>query len=145
VRSQNNCIGARDEFERKIIACKHPLSAEYEDVQSALDLPMNDAASPSHPSDNDAAALLLRIATVVRITGLGRSTIYRLMADDRFPAPVRVTSRLVAWRRADLQYWTDSKSPVTYATREVVVRGEQGCVPMPGVNPSERGARAGRV
>jgi prophage regulatory protein len=79
------------------------------------DLPMDNASSPSHPSDDGGAALLLRIATVVRITGLGRSTIYRLMADDRFPAPVRVTSRLVAWRRADLLRWSEAKRPVSYA------------------------------
>ena len=38
---------------------------------------------PSIPA-NDAAELLLRIAAVVRVTGLGRSTIYRLVAHDQF-------------------------------------------------------------
>jgi prophage regulatory protein len=107
-------------------------------------LPMNDAINSSQPSNDDGAVLLLRIATVVRITGLGRSTIYRLMADDQFPAPVRVTSRLVAWRRADLQCWVDSKSAVTYAPCEAVNRGVQRRVLMLGARPIERGARAGR-
>jgi prophage regulatory protein len=84
-----------------------------------LGLPMDDAANHQHTSGDDGAALLLRIAAVVRITGLGRSTIYRLMADDRFPAPVRLTSRLVAWRRADLQRWSEAKPPVAYAARHV--------------------------
>lgn len=43
-------------------------------------------------------ALFLRIGSVMRITGLGRSTICRLMADDQFPHPVRLTRRVVAWR-----------------------------------------------
>jgi hypothetical protein len=31
------------------------------------------------------ATLFVRMAVVVRMTGLGRSTIYRLMAEDKFP------------------------------------------------------------
>jgi predicted DNA-binding transcriptional regulator AlpA len=38
-------------------------------------------------------------------TGLGRSTIYRLIADDSFPAPVRPGPRAVAWRWSDLDQW----------------------------------------
>lgn len=60
-------------------------------------LPTPDIAEPS---------LLLRIDSVVRTTGLGRSTIYRLMAKGDFPAAIRITSRAVAWRRADVESWT---------------------------------------
>ena len=34
------------------------------------------------------ATLFVRMAVVMRITGLGRSTICRLMAEDKFPSPV---------------------------------------------------------
>jgi prophage regulatory protein len=105
---------------------------------------MYEAANHQHTSGDDGAALLLRIASVVRITGLGRSTIYRLMAEDRFPAPERLTSRLVAWRRADLQRWSDSKSPVTYASCEAALPGQQGRVSMLSAKPTERSVRAGR-
>ena len=37
------------------------------------------------PAEPDAAPLFLRMPTVVRLTGLGRSTIYRLIADHKFP------------------------------------------------------------
>jgi prophage regulatory protein len=57
----------------------------------------------------DVSALLLRIGSVVRVTGLGRSTIYRLVACAEFPAPVRLTGRAVAWRRSDLERWTDAR------------------------------------
>ncbi len=53
--------------------------------------------------------LLLRIDSVVRMTGLGRSTIYRLMSVEKFPAPVRLTTRVVAWRRTDLERWSDAR------------------------------------
>jgi hypothetical protein len=43
----------------------------------------------------------------MRITGLGRSTIYRLIADQKFPSPVRLGPRAVAWRRTDLDQWSE--------------------------------------
>jgi len=59
-------------------------------------------------------ALFLRIGSVMRITGLGRSTIYRLMADDQFPHPVRLTKRVVGWRRADLERWGEARAQATH-------------------------------
>lgn len=54
-------------------------------------------------------AMFLRIRSVTRMTGLGRSTIYRLIAEDRFPRPVRLAKRAVAWRRADLERWSGER------------------------------------
>jgi prophage regulatory protein len=51
----------------------------------------------------------LRIGVVMDVTGLGRSTIYRLMADDQFPPPLRLTKRLVVWRRTDVEHWFESR------------------------------------
>ena len=59
-------------------------------------------------------AIFLRIGSVMRITGLGRSTIYRLMADDQFPHPVKLTKRVVAWRRADLERWGEARESITH-------------------------------
>jgi prophage regulatory protein len=56
----------------------------------------------------DAASALLRMPAVVRCTGLGRSTIYRLMASRQFPLPVKLTGRAVGWRKSDVDRWTDS-------------------------------------
>jgi prophage regulatory protein len=72
---------------------------------------------PHTAADDDAdssASLLLRISRVVRLTGLGRSTIYRLMAQEQFPRPVQLTKRLVAWRRTDLEQWTQARPSVTH-------------------------------
>jgi len=46
---------------------------------------------------------------VVRMTGLARSTIYRLIAKNKFPGPVQLGERAVAWRRADLDRWSDDR------------------------------------
>jgi prophage regulatory protein len=60
-----------------------------------------------------AEAVFVRIATVTLITGLGRSTIYRLVAQDKFPPPVKLTKKAVAWRRADLEVWGQGRSAAT--------------------------------
>ena len=60
------------------------------------------------------SALLLRIAAVIQATGLGRSTIYKLIAEDKFPLPVQLTGRAVAWRRADLERWSATRPTATH-------------------------------
>lgn len=63
---------------------------------------------------DDAPSLLLRLPAVMRLTGLGRSTIYRMVAERRFPTPVRITNRAVAWRRADLDQWSEARPAATH-------------------------------
>ena len=48
----------------------------------------------------------MRLPTVMNWTGLGRSTIYRMIAANKFPAPVVLTTRAVAWRVTDLERWS---------------------------------------
>jgi prophage regulatory protein len=63
-------------------------------------------------ADRSSAPIFLRIGNVMRITGLGRSTIYRMLAENAFPQPVRLTRRLIAWRRAELEQWSDGRPKV---------------------------------
>ncbi len=39
------------------------------------------------------------------ISGLKNSRRYALIKEDRFPAPVRLSSRCVRWRMGDLRRW----------------------------------------
>ena len=72
---------------------------------------------PPHPPGDrrdharvaDASRLFARLPTVMQATGLGRSTIYRLMADGAFPAPVHLGPRAVGWRWSDLDQWSASR------------------------------------
>jgi prophage regulatory protein len=66
------------------------------------------------PARAESSALFLRLPVVMRMTGLGRSTIYRMVAAKKFPSPVRIASRAVAWRRADLDRWSESRPPVAH-------------------------------
>jgi prophage regulatory protein len=68
----------------------------------------HNSALPSMPT-GDAPRVLARLPTVLKITGLGRSTIYRWIAEGSFPAPVRLGRRAVAWRWSDLDRWTQSR------------------------------------
>ena len=56
-----------------------------------------------------AAPMFLRMPAVVRLTGLGRSTIYRLMAESKFPRSVRLADRAVAWRQSDVDRWSEGR------------------------------------
>jgi prophage regulatory protein len=60
------------------------------------------------------ATLFVRMSMVIRMTGLGRSTIYRLIAEDKFPCQVRLAKRAVAWRRADLELWSQERQTVAH-------------------------------
>jgi len=67
---------------------------------------MSDKTSRPHPDMGRATPPLLRLPAVLHLTGLARSTVYRMVADHTFPAPVRIAKRAVAWRREELQRWT---------------------------------------
>ena len=52
---------------------------------------------------------IVRLPMVMRMTGLGRSTIYRMIAKQQFPGPVRLGDRAVAWRQDELDSWISSR------------------------------------
>ena len=58
---------------------------------------------------NDFDSEFLRMPSVLKWTGLARSTIYQLIAQDQFPAQVRLAERAVGWRRTDLARWSATR------------------------------------
>lgn len=52
----------------------------------------------------------LRLREVLHRTGLGRSTVYRWMDEGRFPKPVRLGARSVAWIEREIDDWLMSRS-----------------------------------
>ncbi len=76
---------------------------------------MQRATLDAHLSAPDPqAAPFMRLPSVIRWTGLGRSTIYRLVAEQKFPPPVQLGARAVAWRRADLEKWSEMRPTATH-------------------------------
>lgn len=55
------------------------------------------------------ARRLLRLPEVARLTGLGKSKIYADIAAGAFPAPVRLSPRLVAWDSVAIASWIDQR------------------------------------
>ena len=54
---------------------------------------------------------LLRRPEVEARTGLSRSTLYDWMKRGDFPQPVKLGTRLVAWRESDVTAWLESREP----------------------------------
>ena len=52
---------------------------------------------------------LIRLPEVLRLTGLTKSTAYRLMADDRFPRRVYGADRVSLWFRREVIAWNRSR------------------------------------
>lgn len=57
------------------------------------------------PEPNPRDLTIERLPAVLARTGLGRSTLYALVAEARFPAPLKLSTRAVGWRRADVDTW----------------------------------------
>ncbi len=52
---------------------------------------------------------LLRRPDVEALTGLARATIYQQMATGRFPRPVKVGKRAVAWPKSAINDWIEER------------------------------------
>lgn len=55
-----------------------------------------------------------RMADVIRITALSRATLYRRIAEGKFPPPIHLGGRACGWTPAALQAWIDD--PEGYST-----------------------------
>lgn len=57
----------------------------------------------------DMADKHLRRPAVEEITGLSRTTIYKLMNAGQFPRPVKITGKAVAWPESAITEWLASR------------------------------------
>lgn len=67
-----------------------------------------------------------RMADVLRITALSRSSLYRRIASGDFPAPVSLGGRAKGWRRAALLEWIEDPvgyRPLTHCLKETAAAG----------------------
>ena len=48
---------------------------------------------------------VLRLPAVIARTGLSRSSVYKLLAEGRFPQPVSLGERSVGWVEAEIEDW----------------------------------------
>ena len=52
---------------------------------------------------------ILRRQEVERITGLSKASIYRKMRTGKFPLPLKLGARAVAWRADEIHEWIASR------------------------------------
>lgn len=52
---------------------------------------------------------LIRLEDVMKMTALSRSSIYACIAEGRFPKPLRIGRRAVAWRESEILNWISSR------------------------------------
>ena len=48
---------------------------------------------------------LYQLSAVVTLVTLSKCTIYRLIKAGKFPKPIKISPRRVAWRESDLHEW----------------------------------------
>jgi prophage regulatory protein len=51
---------------------------------------------------------IIRLPELLRITGLSTASVYRQMAETRFPRPVRLGKNAVGWRASAVLSWLES-------------------------------------
>ncbi len=61
--------------------------------------------------------IVLRRRQVEARTGLGRSSIYALIADGQFPTPIRLSANTVGWLEHEIDAWIAGR---TKASRTVM-------------------------
>ena len=52
---------------------------------------------------------LINRKQVEEITSLSRSSIYLLMSEDRFPKPIQIGNKRVAWVSQEINEWVDDR------------------------------------
>ena len=69
------------------------------------------------------ATRLIRLPEVLRLTGLSRSTVYRLEKEGRFVSRVRLGDRATAWRFEEVAAWIEAR-PLAEIAPLPVARGD---------------------
>lgn len=52
---------------------------------------------------------VLRSFDVQKLTGLSRTTLWRLSRLGDFPTPIKLSTRCVGWRRTEIEQWLDNR------------------------------------
>lgn len=51
----------------------------------------------------------LRMSELAPMLGIGHSTIYRLIKENKFPKQIKLTERTVVWRLSVINKWVEDK------------------------------------
>lgn len=75
---------------------------------------MTTVANPSPQPTPEAQTLpqhgLVRFNELIRFIPLGRTTLYKWIKQGKFPAPVKLSPTVAAWRCEDIHAWLKQQS-----------------------------------
>lgn len=60
---------------------------------------------------------ILRLPSIIEITGLSRSTIYLRISKGEFPSPVSLGGRAVGWVEEDVNIWLSEKIEASHGMK----------------------------
>ena len=52
---------------------------------------------------------IIRLPEVLRLCGISRSHLYKLVGEGKFPAQIRISERCVGWHYGDVLRWLESR------------------------------------
>jgi len=61
-------------------------------------------------AENSLEVRILRLPEVCRVVGIGRSMVYQLESEGRFPRRVRIGLRAVGWVDKEIQAWVNQRA-----------------------------------
>jgi prophage regulatory protein len=53
--------------------------------------------------------LFIRLPAVLQKVGMSKSFVYDLITQDKFPKPVKVSSRISCWVTAEVEQWVQER------------------------------------
>jgi prophage regulatory protein len=78
--------------------------------------------NPAAPA-GDRPHRILRLPQVCDVSGLGRSMIYQMEADQRFPTRVKIGVRAVGWLEGEVHSWLSKRIALSRTMHHRALRG----------------------
>jgi prophage regulatory protein len=92
----------------------HCLPPDEDDGAGNVAVDQQPALQEPEPEDDT----MLRMADVVRLTGVSGSTIKRMVLDGRFPRPMHLSPRSIGWPSRDVKKWLRQLDDQRRASRQ---------------------------
>lgn len=90
-------------------ARRAPKRNDHSRKPPAREMPAANGTLLKNPQEAPVEVQFLRLPEVKAVTGLGKTSIYELIRDKSFPAPVRLGPRAVAWVRSEIRQWAEER------------------------------------
>ena len=71
---------------------------------------MNQTSTKNCGEEHSGRDRILREADVHKITGLSRTTRWRLIRSGRFPAPLELSTNTIGWQATKIETWISTRS-----------------------------------